>query len=545
VNRRTVASLERAKSMLGGFTPGQRAIVAVAAIGLVLGAVALTRFAAQPTWSPLFSNLTGSDASAVVDQLKSQGVQYQLTNGGSTVLVPEAQVYDLRVSLAGKNLPAGDAGGWSLLDQQGMTSTDFQQNVAYQRALEGELGKTLQAMSGVQNAIVHLAIPKKDVFTTSADKPTASVLLALAPGTTLTRTQVRSVMHLVAGSVPSLAASDVTVTDANGTLLSTREDGAAGAASSASETDEQTAQFEDRMSTAVQQMLDRVLGPGHAVVRVNAELDYAATETTSQTYVSASGVPPLTEATTSEAFNGAGGGAGGVLGQTWPTLTAASGSGNGGTYAKSERTVDNPVGSVVTKAQGAPGAVKRLSVAVVLDAAKTGVATNEVQQLVENAVGVDAKRGDTVQVSKLPFDTTAAKSAAEQLAQAQAAERTAGYLELGKKAGIGLLVLLALLLGWRRSRRETRVDATASDLPASGNVLLSPEVQAAIAAGRLPALAGGATPPALGGPLELEEDDAESAARRERMRSELAQFVDNQPDEIAQLVQGWLAERKG
>ena len=246
-------------------------------------------------------------------------------------------------------------------------------------------------MSGVQNAIVHLAIPKKDVFTTSTDKPTASVLLALAPGTSLTRTQVRSVMHLVAGSVPSLAASDVTVTDANGTLLSTREDGAAGAASSASETDEETAQFEDRMSTAVQQMLDRVLGPGHAVVRVNAELDYASTETTSQTYVSASGDPLLTEATTSEAFNGAGGGAGGVLGQTWPTLTAASGSGNGGTYSKSERTVDNPVGSVVTKAQGAPGAVKRLSVAVVLDAAKTGVATNEVQQLVENAVGVDTE----------------------------------------------------------------------------------------------------------------------------------------------------------
>ena len=126
----------------------------------MLGAVVVTRFAAQPTWTPLFSNLSGTDTSAVVDQLKSQGVSYQLTNGGATVLVPEAQVYDLRVSLAGKNLPAGDSGGWSLLDQQGMTSTDFQQNVAYQRALEGELGKTLQAMSGVQNAIVHLAIPK-------------------------------------------------------------------------------------------------------------------------------------------------------------------------------------------------------------------------------------------------------------------------------------------------------------------------------------------------------------------------------------------------
>jgi len=202
----------------------------VLAVGLVVVAVVLTRFAAQPTWTPLFSNLSGGDANAVVEQLKTQGVQYQLSNGGSTVLVPQSQVYDLRVALAGKNLPAGDSGGWSLLDQQGMTSTDFQQNVAYQRAMEGELGKTLQAMTGVQTAIVHLAIPKKDVFTSDTDVPTASVLLALKPGATVAQGQVRSVMHLVAGSVPGLKPSDVTVTDAAGKMLSTREDGAAGAA---------------------------------------------------------------------------------------------------------------------------------------------------------------------------------------------------------------------------------------------------------------------------------------------------------------------------
>ena len=190
MNGRMNAAFERGRRMLAGFTAGQRAMLVVAVVGLVVAVVALSRFAAQPSWTPLFSNLSGSDASAVVEQLKAQGAQYQLTNGGSTVLVPESQVYDLRVALAGKNLPAADSGGWSLLDQQGMTSTDFQQNVAYQRALEGELGKTLQAMTGVQTAIVHLAIPKKDVFTSAADVPTASVLLALQPGITLTQGQV-------------------------------------------------------------------------------------------------------------------------------------------------------------------------------------------------------------------------------------------------------------------------------------------------------------------------------------------------------------------
>jgi flagellar M-ring protein FliF len=283
-----------------------------------------------------------------------------------------------------------------------------------------------------------------------------------------------------------------------------------------------------------------VLGPGHAVVRVNAQLNFDTTETTSQTYVGASGVPPLSEATSSETYSGGGAGAGGVLGGTWPTLTAGSGAGGGGSYAKSDKTVDNPVGTVVTKAQAAPGSVKRLTVAVVLDAAKAGVNPSDVQALVSNAVGLDPKRGDTVQVSKLTFDTTTAQAAAKQLAEVQAAEKTAGYVDIGKKAGIGLLVLAALIVGMRRRKKTgPRVEAVAADLPAEGNVLLAPEVQAALSAGRLPALGG--APDAL-----TAGADHQTRVARERMRDELSTFVDNQPDEIAQLVQGWLAQqRKG
>jgi flagellar M-ring protein FliF len=330
--------------------------------------------------------------------------------------------------------------------------------------------------------------------------------------------------------VPNLDASDVTVSNANGDLLSTREDGTAGVASSASETDGQTAQFEDRMGTSVQQMLDRVLGPGHAVVRVNAQLDFDSTETTSQTYVAPTpSAPPLAEATSSESYTGAGGGAGGVLGQTWPTLTATGGAGSAGTYGKSERTVQNPVGTVVTKAKAAPGAVERLTVAVVLDAAKPGVDAAAIEQLVRNAVGFDAKRGDTLQVSTVPFDTTAAKAAAQQLAEAQAATRTASYLDLGKKAAIGLAVLVALFVLHRRSRKAaaTRVTAVATDLPAEG-MLLAP---AALPEAGLRAIESG--------------EDEEVRRRREKMRAELSAFVDSQPDEIASLVSGWLAERKG
>lgn len=526
--------MSRARGMMSGFTPGQRGVIAVAAIALVLGAFALSRWAAQPSWTPLFSNLSGSDANAVVEQLRAENVPYQLGNGGSTVLVPQAQVYDLRVTLAGKNLPAGDSGGWSLMDKQGMTATDFQQNVAYQRALEGELSSTLQAISGVRTAVVHLAIPKKDVFTTEQDKPTSSVLLALQPGVSLGPSQVRSVTHLVAGSVPGLEPEQVTVTDGNGVLLSSPDTGpGGGGADLANLNDAQTAQFENRVGGSLQKMLDTVLGPGNAVVRVNAELDYGTKETTTQGYEYRPGVPPLSEKASNETFEGTGGGAGGALGQGWPNPVLGTGGTGESKYKKKESTVNNAVGSTVTKVNAAPGGVKRMTVAVVLDAA-TAAATQsgDVEQLVSNAVGLDRARGDSVEISTIPFDRSAAARAQKEVADVKAEQARERYVDLGTKAAIGLVVLAALLLAARKRRRTgTRIEAVATDLPAQGQLLLTPEMQAM--------LAGGPSARAI-------TQEAEDTARqRERMREEVSAFVDRQPEEIAQLVQGWLGDRRG
>ena len=188
-------TLGKAKGFMAGFTSGQRSVVIVAVLGLLLGAFALSRWVAQPTWAPLYGNLSGTDASAVTTQLTTDGVKYKLADGGATVLVPQSQVYSERIALSGKGLPAGqndDNEGWSLLDKQGITATDFQQNIAYQRALSGELDKTLEAMDGVNTAIVTLAVPQPDVFSTATNKTTASVLLQLQPGVTLTDEQVKA-----------------------------------------------------------------------------------------------------------------------------------------------------------------------------------------------------------------------------------------------------------------------------------------------------------------------------------------------------------------
>lgn len=524
------ATLDRARGMLAGFTPGQRGVVAVAALTLLLGAFALSRWAAQPTWTPLFADLSGPDANAIVEQLQSTGVEYQLAAGGGTILVPQSQVYDLRVSLAGKGLPGSDSDGYSILDSQGMTATDFQQNVAYRRALESELSKTLQAIDGVDTAIVRLAMPKKDVFATEEDRTTAAVLLDLAPGTTLDDGQVRAITHLVAGGVEGLDPSDVNVSDSAGTLLSTREDGADGAASRAGSADEQTAKYEARMSTSAQEMLDRVLGPGKAVVRVNAHLDFDTRDTTAERYVQEEpALQPLSETNTKEGYVNGSGAAGGELGVTWPDLEGLAATDKSGSYLKESRTVDNAIGKIVERTQSAPGAVKRLTVAVVLDQkAAAAVDPAQVQALVSNAVGIDAARGDTVQVNTMAFDTTTAAETAKEIAAAQKAEQTAQYLDLGKKVGIGLLVLITLLLMTRRGKKGATVEAVATDLPET------------------PLLGGPPQQPAIGAAPETdEEDEVEIEIDRGKMRDDVAALVDSQPDEMAAVIQGWLSERKG
>jgi flagellar M-ring protein FliF len=527
-------TLGRAKGFMSGFTNGQKAVVIVGVVALAMGAFALSRWVAQPNWAPLYGNLSGADASAVTQQLNADGVKYTLADGGATILVPQAQVYAERIALSGKGLPAGDNGGsgWSLLDKQGITATDFQQNVAYQRALEGELAKTLQAMNGVNAAVVHLAIPKKDVFSSEQDKTTASVLLSLAPGTRLTSEQIRSVTNLVSGSVQGLDPSQVTVTDQSGTMLSSADTGAAGAASAASQTDAQTASYENRLSSAVQQVLDQVVGPNHSVVRVNAQLDFNNTDTTSESYAAPSPtVPPLSQASVNEQFSGNGSTTGGTLGQILPTpiVTGTTGTGS---YIRQQSTVNNSVDKTVQRQTQAPGQVKRLTVAVVLDSKTAGALnTGQIQQIVANSVGLDPTRGDSVQVDALPFDTTAAAAAQKELAAAAGAAKTTQYIDLGKKAGLALIVVIVLIVLMRRRGRKDAalIDAQASDLPPGAGLLLNPGI------GTSPAAIG------AGGQLAITQ---EADVNRDRMRSDVAALVDRQPDDVAQLLQGWLAEGK-
>ena len=173
------------RTFFNGFTSGQKVMTGVLLLTLIVGGYLFMKWESKPSYTPLFSNLTTQDASAITDQLKAQNVDYQLSDGGQTVLVPQSQVYQLRLDMSKQGLPTGGNEGYTLLDKEGVTTSEFRQRVDYQRALEGELAKTIGAMDTISGASVHLVIPQQDVFVSDAQKSSASVLIETKGGAAL------------------------------------------------------------------------------------------------------------------------------------------------------------------------------------------------------------------------------------------------------------------------------------------------------------------------------------------------------------------------
>ena len=363
-------------------------------------------------------------------------------------------------------------------------------------------------------------------------------MVATGTGKKLNAEQVQAVVWLVAKSVDGLEADQVTLVSSTGQVLSAagQSDLAAGDARA-----KQTSEFETRMNSALQRMLDQALGAGHAVVQVTADLDFDSTSTTTQKYVADPSTPPLSEQHGTEKYTGTGSGTGGVLGPD--NILVPGGTGGSGSYDKSTDTRNNAVGMVTETRKSAPGAVKRLAVAVLVDSAvakDTDVA--QLQQLVTSAAGLDTARGDTVAVSALKFDDSAAVAARKALAEEAAAASDAqlkSWIETGAMVfGVVVLLLMALLSG-----RKKRKKAKAIELTADERVQLE-EMQAALEEAKRKELEGNGDAAAIGagegegdGPVEISD-----AVRRQQNISAL---IERQPEEVAQLLRGWLADRRG
>lgn len=530
MRRALTHSLTRAQQSFGAFTAGQKLVAVIGTAALLLGAFIAFRWAATPSYAPLFSGMAAKDASAVIEELDARGVPYELSDGGATIMVPQNLVYPTRIALSGEGLPSDNGGGYSILDSQGLSTSQFKEQTDFKRAMEGELARTIEAIDDVETAVVHLAIPAKRVFADEQDPTTASVLVDTRAGRQLNPGQVQAIVNLVASSIDGLAPDQVTVADSTGTVLSAP--GGSTTASASTQT-QQVQDFQDRMRGQVQTMLDRVLGPGNSAVEVTANLSFDKRITRTTRYFD--DPTTLSSSETTERYSGAQGSqVGGTLGTTADTQEAASDSDeptDDSDYAKSTRTSENVVNTTVEEREAAPGGVESLHVGVVLDEASLGgVAPTDVQALVASALGIDTERGDTVQVTAMPFDRSSEEATAKELQDAAAAEDRAHMVALGRNGFLVVLVAVMLLAAWLRSRgRAARREA---DSTLSWIEQLRRETERG--APDQPAI--DATSPAM---LLLQSEQGRTA----EIREELAALVGRQPEDVAAVLRGWLSER--
>ena len=477
----------------------------------------LGQLALKPSYAVLFSGLEPREAGAIVEKLKTMKIPYQLADEGRTVKVPKDKVYEARIQLASSGALAGGGMGFELFDQNKFGKTDFDQQVDYQRALQEELRRTIVQLEGVEQARVHLVLPQKSVFVGgSQSPPSASVALKLKPGTRLKPEQVQGVCDLLLGSVEGLKPENVHIIDTEGNVLSEglkAFGGAAGAGVKLS-LEQQKAQreYERELESRIKNMLAGILGPNQAVAMVTAELDFSQRQITTSTAANPDNVK-VSEHTVTE--TGTGTGALGVPGTAGGNVTYPLEAGGGqSSYSRQENTVNYQVSTRQETVVQAPGTVKRLSAAVVVNEASGPVDVQRVREAVAAAIGFDPARGDQISVSGMAFDDSYQRKIQEEMAKAEERakkkETYQSYALLGG-AVLGALLLLALLLLARRRRAAERVEEEAVPGPAAYVPVRAVE-------------AGAEIPP--------EED-------RQKKVKDLAR---ERPSDVAEIIKVWIKE---
>ncbi len=389
-------------------------LAAAALISVALFAVIIMQ-SQVADYSLLFANLPSRDASSVVQWLKDRKIPYRLEDGGRDILIPADQVYEARIELAGSGLAEGGV-GFEIFDKQSFGMTDFAQKVNYRRALQGELMRTITSLAPVEAARIHLALPEKRLFREQQQPATASVIVKLAPGRKLSDAQLQGIVHLVSGSVEGLDADNVTVVDSSGKALSNnRGNELAGPMTPGMLSYQQS--MERRLESRAQSLLDRALGAGNSLVRVNAEIDFDQRERVEESLDPKGAVVVSEQTSSEEGSSSVSSGVPGVvsnLEENAATTTTTTPS------TRSSETVNYELSKTVSKTVSSVGNLKTLSVSVlVADRLAPGAEgteptpeprsaeeLQEIEQMVRTALGLNETRGDLISVVSMPFETS-------------------------------------------------------------------------------------------------------------------------------------------
>lgn len=558
---------ELAKSRFEKLDFNQKLGLGAAAAFLVAVLLAISITSSKSDYRVLFSNINEADGSQIIASLTQMNVPYKFTPGGGAILVPEKMVYETRLKLAGQGLPKSGYVGFEVLENQKLGTSQFVEQVNYQRAVEGELARSIGSISQIKSARVHLAVPKQTAFVREQDRPTASVVLQMYPGRFLEPQQVVAIQHLVSSSIPKLAPSQVTVVDQDGILLSQSSQRMETLDSSQLK---YVAELENALAKRVSMLMDPIAGKDSVRAQVTVDMNFDERTRTEETFgknsaPNAASVRSQQNMDSSGSPGGARGASPGALTNQPPPqptapltgplaadnearqLSAPSSAGGGDAAERRESTINYEVDRAIEVLKANKGQVKRISAAVVVNykpaiikngAVETPAAPyspEELQQMtniIRDAVGYNEKRGDTVSVANIPF----ASEAVEVLPFYRQPE----MIELGKELIKYGLVLIALLLLYRSVRNLFKPEEPVKVAPVI-EAVIEPEPEPenpAIVAAREAA--------------ELErirmEQEKERIAKLEKDYEELSaytiEYVKNNPQVISTLLKNWRVPKR-
>ena len=485
----------------------QRALLIAIVVTFALVGGLLVHWARRPDMRMLYHELAPEEASQITEKISEEGITYELRNGGTSIYVPKEKVYQLRLDLAKDGLPAGEQGGYKIFENEKIGVSPFVQSVNLKRALQEELAKSIQMIEGVAHARVHIVRSEQTLFTSEAGKTTASVVLRLQPGYRLSALNIAAITHLVSGSVEGLTSENVTAIDSQGRLLSGESDQTmAGGAGTVQDYRERV---EHNLEDKVEELLTTVLGPGRAKVRIHAVIDMNSVNTITEKY-EPKGVPTKEEITT---------------GSETEASSAGGNAASPGTTKKDEIIVtEYQVGKTVTQETVLPGEILALSVAAVVDltlpdandAGAVGqtariMDSNDVEKLIENALGLNLAGGDSLKVVEARFQAPAGLlPEAEDLGGLD-------YLAIVGQASLGIMAVCALLVLKMFKGAKKKVKAEAESEQAAG-MEGSTEL--------LPTGGGGISEPLL-------------------LRRQIAHALENDPERVRQLFTSWIEDNGG
>jgi flagellar M-ring protein FliF len=434
------------KSLLANTSPKGRLVLGAAALGLVGFLLLVFKLASQPSYTTLMTGLDPAQTGKITAALDQQGVRYQIESNGTALAVQKGQVAPARIALAQQGLAGAGQPGYELFDKQKLGSSDFQQQVTYQRALEGEIANTIRQVQGVSDAQVQLVLPKDQLFSEGQTPATAAVLLSGSPAA-LDASAIRGIASLVSASVQGLKPQNVSITDSTGQLLWPSGDGAGGEAGAVPSKQAAQSRYDAQLGAALSALIAQTVGPDKARVQVTSDLNVDQASQEKLTYAKR-GVP-LQQRKDVESLRGTGAGKGGVAGSTSNIPGSASGGAAGGNSNYRHATTDTTFGvdKTVTHTKVAPGSVNRLSVALVVDQSVPPAQVTALRQAVAGAAGILPSRGDTLSVSRVAFvkpKTTPLGGPVSSL------------MPIVKYAALGIALIAMLLLAGRQLRRRER-----------------------------------------------------------------------------------------